>query len=152
MMGKVDLHCDITLDELRKRWDYMTGEAFYAGCDEVMDLVFMGKRSGDKVSLIHKAPAMRNTFATVFYGELKADADGGSRIVGTFKKRKSDYIAAIVIAVLAFGFSQGIVDRQRYLALGIVCGALALVYLLCRVSKRSQKPLFDFLERISRGI
>lgn len=151
MMGKVTFSCDITLEELRKRWDYMTGEAFYAGCDEVMDLVFMGKRSGDKVSLIHKAPAMRNTFATVFYGELRS-TETGSEIVGTFKKRKSDYVAAIIIAVLAFGFSQGIVDRQRYLALGIVCGAMALCYLLCRVSKRSQKPLLEFLERISRGI
>lgn len=150
-MGKVTLPCDITLEELRRRWDYMTGEAFYAGCDEVMDLVFMGKRSGDKVSLIHKAPAMRNTFATVFYGELRA-TENGSEIVGTFKKRKSDYVAAIVIAVLAFGFSQGIVDRQRYLALGVVCGAMALVYLLCRVSKRSQTPLIEFLERISRGL
>ena len=109
MMGKVTIPCDISLDELKRRWDYMTGEAFYAGCDEVMDL-------------------------------------------GTFKKRKSDYVAAIIIAVLAFGFSQGIVDRQRYLALGIVCGAMALCFLLCRVSKRSQKPLAEFLDRISKGI
>lgn len=151
MMGKVTIPCDISLDELKRRWDYMTGEAFYAGCDEVMDLVFMGKRSDNKVSLIHKAPAMRNTFATVFYGEL-LETDTGSQIVGTFKKRKSDYVAAIIIAVLAFGFSQGIVDRQRYLALGIVCGAMALCFLLCRVSKRSQKPLAEFLDRISKGI
>ena len=150
-MSKITIPCSITLDELRRRWDYMTGEAFYAGCDEVMDLVFMGKRSGDKVSLIHKAPAMRNIFATVFFGELKT-ADGGSVIEGTFKKRTSDYIFGIIIAILAIGFAQGIVEKQRYLALGIVCGAFALIFLLLRVSKKSQKTYLEFLDRISRGM
>lgn len=151
-MGKVTIPCDISLEALRSRWDYMTGEAFYAGCDEVMDLVFMGKRDdNDKVSLVHRARAMRGTFSTVFYGELRA-TETGSEIVGVFAKRRLDYVIALVIAGLALGFAQGIVTDHRYLSLGISFAAVAIVLLALRVSKRSKQTYLEFLDRIKKGI
>ncbi|HPE95373.1 MAG TPA: hypothetical protein PLT66_04835 [Bacillota bacterium] len=151
MADKITLNCPDTLEELTKRWDYMTSESFYAGCDGVMDVVFTGTRKDDRITLIYKAPAMRTTFASVFSGRL-VETPTGSAIIGGFRKRYSDYVIGAIICVLLFGFAQGMLDIYYYASIIFATVSLVIICLLLTVTKRSKKRYTDFLERIIRGI
>lgn len=151
MAHEVTLECSDSLEELTRRWDYMTSESFYAGCNEVMDLVFTGKRNGENVTLIHKAPAMHCTFATVFSGKLVA-TENGSAIVGGFRKRYSDYVIGLLVCVLLFGFAQGILDTYYYAAIALATVGLLVIIVLLTALKSSKRKYTAFLERIINGI
>lgn len=151
MAYNVRYECNESLDVLIKRWDYMTSEAFYAGCDRVMDLVFTGTRKGDRVTLIRKAPSMRNTFATVFSGRL-ISTENGSAIVGNFRKRYSDYFIGVVAAALAYGFAQGMADEYRTEALVVVTVAMLGLLALFKPLRGTKRLYGEFLTRIIRGI
>ena len=50
-------------DELISRWDEFTSPARFAGTDDVMDLIFVSKRKGNKVRLVKRARTKRDPFA-----------------------------------------------------------------------------------------
>ena len=137
-------------DELIKCWDEFTSPARFAGTDDVMDLIFVSKRKGNKVRLVKRARSKRDPFACVFYGKIES-AEKGSVIRGFFAKSLIDYfIVAVIILLFAYmsyyisarGDSTATVDAL--LGASVVFGALLLYN-----TRSTKRKYAEFMSRIA---
>ena len=137
-------------DELISRWDEFTSPARFAGTDDMMDLIFVSKRKGNKVRLVKRVRSKRDPFACVFYGKIE-DSEKGSMIKGFFAKTFVDYfVVAVIISLFAYmsyyisarGDSTATVNAL--LGASVVFGALLLYN-----TRSTKRKYAEFISRIT---
>ncbi|HBL84756.1 MAG: hypothetical protein A2Y17_01800 [Clostridiales bacterium GWF2_38_85] len=139
-----------SIDFIKKNFDYMTSEAYYAGSDDFLDVVFTGHRTKNRLFLIHKPPKIRSTFTTVFRGKIVATEDG-CKITGRLTKRIADYILFFIVTAMILFFSKEImkISYNTGLVLALVWGAVMLYFLF--PTPNVKRKYEDFLKRIIKG-
>ena len=137
-------------DELISRWDEFTSPARFAGTDDVMDLIFVSKRKGNKVRLVKRARTKRDPFACVFYGKI-TETENGSRISGSFAKAFIDYLVVAAIISLFAYMSYYVSERgDSTVTVNVLLGASIVFGAMLLYNTRSVKRKYvDFISRIT---
>lgn len=82
---------ELTKQELCQKWDEMTDPARFAGADDRTDLIYIGTRKDDRITL-KRGTRSYQVLTGVFRGRIIDTGDGKSKIDGYFTKQIADYI------------------------------------------------------------
>lgn len=141
---------DYSQEQLIQKWDEYTSISRFAGSDDVMDLIFVSKRNGDNIRLVHKARNAYEPFSAVFRGKIRKNGQG-SEIVGYFTKSFTDYALIGAVLALLFYIRSFVIERGDSLAtintllVFAIVGSIALI-----LNYRSTKRKYaDFICRIT---
>ena len=128
----------------------MTSEAYYAGSDDHLDSVFLGKRKGDRLFLINRPPKAISIFTTVFRGKIVTNGED-CFIKGYFSKRYVDYIAYLLLStfVLLFAIKMQDFTKSGGIILAIIWGIVTIFFLF--PLKGTKSKYIDFLTRIAQN-
>ena len=139
-----------TVDELINRWDEFTSPARFAGADEIMDLIFVSKRKGNKVRLVRRARSKREPFSCVFYGRIESK-EQGSEIKGIFAKSLIDYVAvAMIVALFAYIRYVVVARGDSPVTVNVMLAASIIIGAFLLYNTRSAKRKFaEFLSCIT---
>ena len=140
----------LSLEELIENWDAYTSVSRFAGSDDTMDLIFVSKRKGCKVKLIHKARLAYEPFSAVFRGKIRK-TEKGSEVVGYFTKSFSDYAIVAAVVALIFYMRSFVIERGNSLntinAL-LITSIIAGIFLLWN-SRSVKRKYAEFICRIT---
>lgn len=146
----LSLPCRFSPEELAARWDDFTSPARFAGNDGEFDMLYTATRKGMRVKLLRKAAVAHSPFATVFCGEIVADARG-SVLRGYFRKRVQDYIFLLLLEGLnSWMYLRA--EQMGVLSTGLTtcCIAVLLLSVLLAIPLRSPRKRYTaFLKRIT---
>lgn len=139
-----------TPEELIRRWDDRLNPARFAGNDDVLDLVFCGKRKGNKIMLMRRTGVSREPLSSIFRGKIVGTAEG-SEIRGFFTKSVAEYIIIGIIVALAMAVFLEV--KKRYAEISRMSVAFLVVFVLAVVSllrtgKGTKEKYIDFLKGI----
>lgn len=139
-----------TPEELIRRWDDRLNPARFAGNDDVLDLVFCGKRKGNKIMLMRRTGVSREPLSSIFRGKIVGTAEG-SEIRGFFTKSVAEYIIIGIIVALAMAVFLEV--KKRYAEISRMSVAFLVVFVLAVVSllrtgKGTKEKYIDFLKDI----
>lgn len=139
-----------TKEELKRRWDEYTSPARFAGSDDHMDLIFVAKRSGDRVKLLRRARTMADPFSCVFRGKICSDGERSS-IKGIFTKRIVDYFSVLILLAIMFFMRSEVIAHgdDPYTINVLIAASSVLGLLLLYNSRRSKRYYADFIARIT---
>ena len=140
---------DYLAEELIERWDEYTSPARFAGSDDMMDLIFVSKRNGDRVRLVQRSRTSRDPFACVFRGRIKENRQG-SQISGVFTKAIVDYAVVAAVWALLFYIRSYIIERGDSLStINVLLGcALVIGVALLYNTRRARLRYSEFISRI----
>ncbi|MDD2268604.1 MAG: hypothetical protein PHY15_03510 [Eubacteriales bacterium] len=144
-----EVNAEAVHSRIKNNFDYMTSEAYYAGNDEFLDNVFMGKRKDEKIYLINRPAKSFSVFSTVFRGIIVC-SDGSCYIKGYFGKRYFDYFIFLLLsaAVLYFASEMTRLSSQSdAIGVALIWGVISLFILI--PSKKTKQKYTDFLQRIA---
>lgn len=135
------------VESIRKNFDFMTSEAYYAGSDEFLDSVFIGKRQGNKLFLVNRPLKSFSVFTTIFRGKIITDGDN-CFIKGYFSKRYFDYIIYLLLSafVLIFAVKMQDINQSGGLMIAIIWGIVTILFLM--PLKGTKTKYIDFLNRV----
>jgi len=141
---------EYTENELCQRWDDFTSPARFAGNDEMMDLIFVSERDGNKVKLVRKAKSAKEPFSCVFQGKIKK-TEQGSEIIGYFRKSFFDYLAVALIFGILWYMRSMILERGESLTTinGLLLVALLGGAFLLYNTRLSKRKYAEFIFRIT---
>lgn len=139
-----------TPEELIRRWDDRLNPARFVGNDDVLDLVFCGKRKGNKIMLMRRTGVSREPLSSIFRGKIVGTAEG-SEIRGFFTKSVAEYIIIGIIVALAMAVFLEV--KKRYAEISRMSVAFLVVFVLAVVSllrtgKGTKEKYIDFLKDI----
>ena len=136
---------------IRKNFDFMISESYYAGSDEYNDSVFLGRRKGDKLFLVNRPPKSLSIFTTVFRGMIITDGDK-CYIKGYFGKRLFDYFLYVLLSalVMLFAVSMQSFSDSGGILLAIIWGCVTLLFMF--PLKGTRIRYIDFLTRVANFI
>lgn len=137
-------------EELIARWDDRLNPARFAGHDDVLDLVFCGKRKGNKIMLMRRTGVSREPLSSIFRGKIVGTAEG-SEIRGFFTKSVTEYVCIGVILALALTIFLEV--KKRYTEISWMSVAFLILFLiailsLLRTGKRTKEKYIDILKDI----
>jgi len=148
----IDFESKMNVTELIEKWDEFTSPSRFAGSDDTMDLIFVAKRSGERVKLVRRARLNREPFSSVFRGKI-VKTEQGSKLTGFFTKSIFDYITVGLIIGLLFYIRAGILARgdslntiNTLLVCSIIGGGLLLYN-----TRAAKRRYADFITRITGG-
>lgn len=146
----IELGSDYSKEELISRWDDYTSAARFAGSDETLDLIFVSKRSGDRIKLIRKSNSVHEPYAAVFRGRIYGKGER-SCIKGIFTKTVIDYAFTALIIALAFVVRSYAESRgaSLYTANVILAAAIVFGILLLFNYRGTKRRYTDFMCRIT---
>ena len=133
-------------ERLTISWDQYTNEARFAGGDDFLDLVFIAKRKGNKISLIKKSKIGASPFTTRFNGVIKDDYGTGV-IEGKFSKGLADYIAALLFVLFYSYIVYSLYQREQLISVLLFALGGLIMFLLLKCSKKSKQIYIDFINR-----
>jgi hypothetical protein len=144
------LNSSYSSEELIARWDDRLNPARFAGNDDVLDLVFYGKRKGNKVKLMRRSGVSREPLSAIFRGRIVGTAQG-SELRGFFTKSVIEYI--IISVLLAFVYFIYREVKHRFTDISWINIILAAVFILAilsllRTGKSTKAKYIDFLKDI----
>lgn len=150
MIGLIRLPCSYTKSELTARWDEYTSPARFAGSDETLDLIFVAKRKGDRVTLVRKAKSVHDPYASVFRGRIRSDGEK-SEIVGFFTKTVFDYLFTflVIFALLYVQITVNSRGEDPYAANVLLVAAIVIAFAVLHCSRGAKRRYTDFLTGIT---
>ncbi len=136
--------------ELIARWDDRLNPARFAGNDDLLDLVFCGKRKGNKIRLMRRSGVSREPLSSIFRGKIVGTAQG-SEIRGFFTKGVLAYIFVGMLLAFIFFIYQEV--KHRYTDISWLNIALLIIFILeilslLRTPKGTKEKYIDFLKDI----
>ena len=137
-------------EKLIARWDDRLNPARFAGNDDVLDLVFYGKRKGNKIKLMRRSGVSRDPFSSVFRGEI-VGTEQGSEIRGFFTKGVIEYfIIGLILAFIYFIYRE---VKERFTNISWMNLILIAVFILAILSllwtrKSTKTKYIEFIKDI----